>query len=125
MLFDDASGEALCVIDLDTVMPGSLLADFGDLVRTAACREAEDSRAIERIRAEPDLYAALAEGYLAGSGPWITPAERELLEHAATLHDIGKSIQLLYYPPYYSKYNPIERCWSRSGTGRCSPVLRR
>jgi hypothetical protein len=37
VLFDDASGEGLCVIDLDTVMPGSVLCDFGDLVRTAAC----------------------------------------------------------------------------------------
>lgn len=79
VLFDEESGEALCVIDLDTVMPGTLLADFGDLVRTAACREPEDSRELERVRGEPDLYRALARGYLAGIGEAITPGERELL----------------------------------------------
>ena len=79
VLFDDADGEAICVIDLDTVMPGLLLFDFGDLVRTAACKEAEDSRALERVRVEPELYAALAEGYLEGSAALLTAPERELL----------------------------------------------
>jgi aminoglycoside phosphotransferase (APT) family kinase protein len=85
VLFDEATGEALCVIDLDTVMPGHLLADFGDLVRTAACRAPEDTRDLARVRIEPELYEALAEGYLAAAGRLITPAERELLPVAGPL----------------------------------------
>lgn len=95
VLFDEITGEALCVIDLDTVMPGTLLADFGDLVRTAACRETEDSRALDRIRAEPVLYAALALGYLEGSASWITPAERELLPLAGPLVALEAGLRFL------------------------------
>jgi hypothetical protein len=85
VLFDVATGEALCVIDLDTVMPGHLLADFGDLVRTAACYAPEDARDVFRIRVEPDLYQALADGYLAGAAPLISTAECELLPLAGPL----------------------------------------
>lgn len=95
VLFDEQTGEALCVIDLDTVMPGSLLADFGDLVRTAACREPEDSRQLERVRVEPSLYRALARGYLAGIGAAITPGERELLPLAGPLIALETGVRFL------------------------------
>lgn len=95
VLFDEATGEALCVIDLDTVMPGSLLLDFGDLVRTAACREPEDSTALERIRVEPDLYAAVAAGYLEGAAPVISPAEREQLPLAGPLIALETGLRFL------------------------------
>jgi hypothetical protein len=79
VLFDDATGEAICVIDLDTVMPGPSLCDFGDLVRTVSSRAAEDERDLSRVEADPALFAALAEGYLAGAGDLLAPAEREQL----------------------------------------------
>jgi Ser/Thr protein kinase RdoA (MazF antagonist) len=85
VLFDARTGEALCVIDLDTVMPGHLLADFGDLVRTAACYAPEDTRDVAGIRVEPDLYQALADGYLAGAASLVTAAECELLPVAGPL----------------------------------------
>lgn len=95
VLFDEADGEALCVIDLDTVMPGSLLADFGDLVRTAACREPEDSRVLERVEAEPALYEALARGYLEGVASFVTAAERALLPLAGPLIALETGLRFL------------------------------
>jgi aminoglycoside phosphotransferase (APT) family kinase protein len=85
VLLDERTGEGLCVIDLDTVMPGLALYDFGDLVRTAATRAAEDERDLARVRVEPELFAALAEGWLEGAGDHLVPAERAELVFAARL----------------------------------------
>jgi Ser/Thr protein kinase RdoA (MazF antagonist) len=85
VLFDAATGEAICVIDLDTVMRGTVLADFGDLVRTAASRSAEDAPDPEAARPDPTLYTALAEGYLEGAGAILTEAEIALLPLAGPL----------------------------------------
>jgi aminoglycoside phosphotransferase (APT) family kinase protein len=85
VLLDDASGEALCVIDLDTVMPGVAVYDFGDLARTAATRAAEDERDLRRVRVDRELFAAIAGGWLRGAGALLWPAERAELVFAARL----------------------------------------
>lgn len=85
VLLDDATGEALCVIDLDTVMPGLAVYDFGDLVRTAATRAAEDERDLARVRVDPELFAAIAAGWLRGAGDLLQPAERAELLFAGRL----------------------------------------
>lgn len=76
----DRTGEGLCVIDLDTVMPGLAAHDFGDLVRTATCDAPEDERDLERIAVQMPLFHALAQGFVAGAGDSLGPTER------ATLH---------------------------------------
>lgn len=80
VLFDREGRRAVCVIDLDTVMSGSVLIDFGDLVRTAACAVAEDSRETQRVGLRLDLFEGLAEGYLAGASGVLASAEIEHLE---------------------------------------------
>jgi aminoglycoside phosphotransferase (APT) family kinase protein len=85
VLLDDATGEGLCVIDLDTVMPGCALTDFGDLARSAATRAAEDERDLARVRVETDLFGALADGFVAGAGASLAPAERAALPFGALL----------------------------------------
>lgn len=95
VLFDDATGEALCVIDLDTVMPGSVLADFGDLARTAACPAAEDEPDLTRVRVDAALYEALVRGYLAGAGALLEPVERALLPLAGPLIALETGIRFL------------------------------
>jgi hypothetical protein len=85
VLLDERTGEALCVIDLDTVMPGLAVYDFGDLARTAATRAAEDERDLSRVRVDPELFAALARGWLRGAGDFLLPAERAELVFAARL----------------------------------------
>jgi Ser/Thr protein kinase RdoA (MazF antagonist) len=95
VLFDESSGEALCVIDLDTVMPGTLLVDFGDLVRTAACPAAEDERDLSRVRVDPELYDALSRGYLEGIGGAIGTDEIELLPLAGPRIALETGIRFL------------------------------
>jgi len=95
VLFDEQSGEALCVIDLDTVMPGSVLADFGDLARTAACPAPEDEPDLARVRVDARLYEALVRGYLAGAGALLAPVEIALLPLAGPLIALETGIRFL------------------------------
>lgn len=79
VMLDNTTGEGICVIDLDTVMPGSLLYDFGDGVRFAACNSAEDERDLSRVYHRLDLFESYTKGFLEGIGDAITEKERELL----------------------------------------------
>ena len=81
----DASGRAVCVIDLDTVMPGSLLFDFGDLVRSVVNPLAEDSIEFDRVGVRRDLFAALASGYVEGCGSMLSAIEHANLVFGARL----------------------------------------
>ncbi len=83
LLFDAQTGGELCVIDLDTVMPGLALYDFGDLVRTLASATAEDEPDASRVAARPDYVLAAAEGWIEGLGEDLAPIERRSLVLAA------------------------------------------
>jgi len=85
VLLDDETGEGKCVIDLDTVMPGLAAYDFGDMVRTATCRAAEDEQDLEKVRMEFPLFEALARGYLSTASGFLTPEEKESLAVAGKL----------------------------------------
>src|SRR5262245_608645 len=95
VLLDTRTGEGLCVIDLDTVMPGYALYDFGDLARTAAARVAEDERDLTRVRVEPELFAALFDGYVRGAGAGLGAAERSELVFGARLMTFVIGIRFL------------------------------
>ena len=95
VLFDVRSGEALCVIDLDTAMPGTPLFDFGDLVRTASCRAPEDTSALETVEMDPELYAALHEGFLAGASGSLSEAEITLMPRAGVLITFETGVRFL------------------------------
>jgi Ser/Thr protein kinase RdoA (MazF antagonist) len=84
-LLFDRSGRAICVVDLDTVMPGSVLFDFGDMARTMLSPLPEDSVEFERIGVRNEYFAALARGYIEGCGDMLTPMERANLVFAARL----------------------------------------
>lgn len=75
VMLDAATHEALCVVDLDTVMPGLALHDFGDLVRSATNAAAEDERDPGRVHARPEIFAALAQGYLSSAGAFLNATE--------------------------------------------------
>jgi len=62
VMLDVLTGEAMCVVDLDTVMPGCALYDFGDMVRSATNSAAEDERDLSRVHARLPIFAALVEG---------------------------------------------------------------
>lgn len=81
VMLHDATGAGVCVIDLDTVMPGLSLYDFGDLVRSATNAAAEDERDTARVEARLPIFEALVEGYLAAARPMLNPVE---IAHLAT-----------------------------------------
>jgi hypothetical protein len=95
VLFDRQSGEAICVIDLDTVMPGLSAYDFGDMVRTMACPAAEDEIDLVRVRVDLQLFEAVARGYLGAAGSFLTPAEKDSLTVAGKLITFEIAIRFL------------------------------
>ncbi len=75
VMIDDDTGDAVCVIDLDTVMPGLALDDFGDLVRTSTCFAREDDRDLSHVVVQLPIFEALTQGYIGAAGEFLTDAE--------------------------------------------------
>ncbi len=95
ILLDAKTGEGLCAIDLDTVMDGTVLADFGELLRTSSCRSAEDGVGSNEMAIELDLVRGVARGYLSGMGAILTPQERNALPLAGSVMAFENAIRFL------------------------------
>lgn len=83
VLFDKDTGKGLCVIDLDTVMPGSLLFDYGDSLRFGASTAVEDEADLEKVWFDLDYFESYTKGFLSELGDKITKREVELLPLSA------------------------------------------
>ena len=79
ILFDQETGAALCVIDLDTVMPGTVLFDTGDMIRTATNTAAEDERDLSKVTFNFNVFRALISGYYSQACTFLTDYETKLL----------------------------------------------
>ena len=79
----DRSGEARCVVDLDTVMPGTVLYDFGDAIRSMASTTVEDEGDLDQVRFHFPFYEAFAEGFLSDTRSFLTEAEIDQLPFSA------------------------------------------
>ena len=79
VMLDDTTGEGICVIDLDTVMPGLALYDFGDMVRTTTSPAKEDERDLSKVIMQFPMFEALVRGYLSTAAEFLTRAEKKLL----------------------------------------------
>ena len=95
VMFDAQTGKALCVIDLDTVMPGLVLYDFGDLVRTATTSAAEDETDLSRVTMRMEYFEALVEGYLSTALAFLTESEIEYLYIAGKVIAIETGVRFL------------------------------
>ena len=95
VMFDERSGKAICVIDLDTVMPGSVLYDFGDLVRTASTPAAEDETDLAKVSLRMDYYEALVQGYLSSAMDFLTETEIAYLSMAGKVITIETGVRFL------------------------------
>ena len=95
VLLDDATGEAICVLDLDTVMPGLSLYDFADLCRSGATTVPEDAPHASAVDVDVPMFEALATGYLEGAGSSLLPAERELLVLAGEVMTLEQAYRFL------------------------------
>ena len=95
LLFDEKTGEPLCVIDLDTVMPGLSLYDFGDAVRFGASTAEEDERDLSKVRFSLPHFAAYVEGYRRSAGETLTRREYELMPEGAKLMTLECGMRFL------------------------------
>jgi len=94
----DENDKALCVIDLDTVMPGYVHYDFGDAIRTVTSTASEDETDLSKIKMNIDLFKAYAQGYLSESGNTLNEIEKEYLAFAPRL--ITYTIALRFLTDY-------------------------
>jgi hypothetical protein len=98
------------VVDLDTVMPGTLLADVGDLVRSAACPAAEDEVNLDRVRLADDLLAAVVRGFAAGAGSvGATDQELEQVVLSAQAITLEQAMRFLADHLAGDRYYPTTR----------------
>jgi len=95
VMIDDRTGEGICVIDLDTVMQGSILYDFGDSVRLGAATAAEDERDLEKVGFDIEMFDRLAAGYLDAARDFLVPAETDLLAFSGKLLTLECGIRFL------------------------------
>ena len=85
VMLDDVTGEGICVIDLDTVMPGLAPYDFGDMVRTTTSPAMEDERDLRKVTMQFPMFEALVRGYMSSAGEFLTREEKALLAFSGKL----------------------------------------
>lgn len=95
VMLDVKTGEAVCVVDLDTVMPGLVLYDFGDMIRTTTSPTLEDERDLSKVRMKMPIFKELARGYLEHASSFLTPRERSLLAFSGRLITFTIGIRFL------------------------------
>jgi hypothetical protein len=94
VLFDN-DGNVLCVIDLDTVMPGFVLSDIGDFIRTGANTGAEDDENLDNISVNMETFKAYARGYMETARSFLTPLETSLLPYGGRLLTYMQTVRFL------------------------------
>jgi Ser/Thr protein kinase RdoA (MazF antagonist) len=94
VMLDDVTGAGICVIDLDTVMPGLVHYDFGDMCRTGTAATAEDERDLSKVESRIEMFRAIANGYCSAA-TFLTPAEQAELAFSARLITLTIAIRFL------------------------------
>ena len=95
ILMDEKTGEARAVIDLDTIMPGSMIYDFGDSIRFGANTSNEDEKNVDNVRFDISLFEAYTKGFCEAVKSRITQAEKELLPYGAYLMTVECGMRFL------------------------------
>ena len=115
MMFDADSDKVLCVIDLDTVMPGFVLSDIGDFIRTGANTGAEDDENLDNVNVNMEIFKAYTRGYMEKAKAFLTPTEIKLLPYGGRLLTYMQTVRFLtdyingdtYYKIHSPKHNLI------------------
>ncbi len=117
VLLDEVTGKPMAVIDLDTVMPGSALYDFGDSIRFGSNPATEDEKDLSKVYCDVDLFEQYTKGFLEACGDSLTAKEKELLPYGAYLMTLECGIRFLtdyldgdtYFKIHYPEQN-LRRC---------------
>ena len=115
VLFGQKKEKAIAVIDWDTLMPATILADFGDMVRTFATAGKEDEADLEKVYIRPEILEAIEHGYVAGMGDLLTPVEKTHLLDGAKWMILMQAMRFLtdfllgnaYYKIAYEEHNLV------------------
>ena len=115
VLFDKNTNKGICVVDLDTVMPGSSLYDFGDSIRFGANTAAEDEKDLSKVTLSLEYFKAYVDGYLETAGDSLTKEEIDLLPFASKLLTFECGMRFLadflngdvYFKTEYPEHNLI------------------
>ncbi len=91
----DKSGKVLCVVDWDTVMPGFILSDVGDFIRTGVNLAPEDEADLSKIGVNMEIYRAFVEGYLSTAGKFLNETERSLIAYGGRLMTYMQTVRFL------------------------------
>ena len=117
VMLDADTGKGLCVLDLDTVMPGSALYDFGDSIRFGANTAAEDETDLDQVSLDLELFEWYVKGYLKGCNGSLTPLEIELLPVGAKLMTLECGMRFLTdylqgdtYFKIHREHHNLDRC---------------
>ncbi len=117
VMLDAATRTALCVIDLDTIMPGFSVTDFGDAIRFGASTAAEDEKDLSKVWMDIDMFAAYTKGFLEGCNGQLFDSEIMLLPEGAKMMTIECGMRFLadylqgdtYFKTHYAGHN-LDRC---------------
>ena len=117
IMIDDETGKAICVIDLDTVMPGLTANDFGDSIRFGASTALEDEQDLSKVSCDLHLFDVYARGFIEGCGGALTDLEIDMLPMGAILMTFENGIRFLtdhlegdhYYHIHREGHN-LDRC---------------
>ncbi len=115
VLLDVKSGKAVCIIDLDTSMPGLAAYDFGDLVRTSTCFSAEDEKDLSKVVFQKEMFESLITGYLSTASSFLTENEVKSLVFGSILMTYEVGMRFLtdyldgnfYFKSKYTEHNLI------------------
>jgi len=117
VMLDNATGEGIAVIDLDTVMPGLAAYDFGDSIRFGASTAAEDEKDLDKVWMDINLYEIYLKGFLETAGDGLSAAEKDSLPMGAKLMTLECGMRFLadylegdvYFRLHYPEQN-LDRC---------------
>jgi hypothetical protein len=117
VMLDDETGEGVCVIDLDTVMPGLIHYDFGDLVRTSTSPAAEDEKDLSKVTMRMPMFESLLRGYMTTACDFLNATERDYLPFSGKLITFEIGIRFLtdylsgdvYFKVHRDGHN-LDRC---------------
>jgi len=85
VMMDVLTGEAMCIVDLDTVMPGCALYDFGDMVRTTTSPTLEDEQDLSKVKMQMPMFKKIAQGYWSAASQFLTKNEKSLIAFSGKL----------------------------------------